>query len=161
MPQSFPPVAGPKTCILIVGSMPGEASLRAGQYYAYRQNQFWRIIFDVFEHGREPLDYEDKKAVILKHGLGLWDSLARCERKGSLDGGITRPEPNDFPALFCKYPQIRALIFNGAAAFKFYKQAFKEPQTPYRVMPSTSPAHASRTYAEKLALWRNALRGGI
>lgn len=158
MLQSFPPIAGPKTRILIIGSMPGEASLRAGQYYAYKHNQFWRIIFDVFEAGRAPLDYADKKAVILKHGLGLWDSLASCERKGSLDGSITRHAPNDFPSLLRARPKINTLLFNGAAAFKFYKQAFGAPERAWRVLPSTSPAHAARSYAQKLALWRDALR---
>lgn len=131
--------------------------MRAGQYYAYRHNQFWRIIFDVFENGRAPADYADKTSVILKRGLGLWDTLAACERKGSLDGNITRQTPNNFPSLFKQYPKIHTLLFNGAAAFKFYKQAFGAPDRVYRQMPSTSPAHASRSYAQKLALWRTAL----
>lgn len=157
MINSFPPVIGPRTRILILGSMPGQASLRAQQYYAYKYNQFWRIIFDVFENGRTPRDYADKKAVILNHGLGLWDSLARCERTGSLDSTITRQIPNDFPALFKKYPHVQTLLFNGQAAFAFYKKAFGLPAQNFRVMPSTSPAHASRSYEEKKALWRAAL----
>ena len=64
MLKSFPPVAGPQTRLLIIGSMPGEASLRAGEYYAYKYNQFWRIIFDVFENGRTPENYQDKRQVI-------------------------------------------------------------------------------------------------
>lgn len=157
MLKSFPPVVGPRTRILILGSMPGEASLRAQQYYAYPHNQFWRIIFDVFEDGRTPANYQDKKAVILRRGLGLWDALASCERTGSLDGAITRPVPNDLPALFIRYPAINRLIFNGTAAFKFYKKAFGRPDKHYFLLPSTSPAHASRGYAQKLALWKEAL----
>lgn len=157
MLRSFPPAVSPQTRILIIGSMPGEASLRAQQYYAYKHNQFWRILFDVFEGGRTPEDYRDKIQTVLKHGLGLWDALAACERRGSLDGNITRPEPNDFPALFQQYPRIHTLLFNGAAAFTFYKRAFGVPRHRYRQMPSTSPAHASRSYAQKLALWQNAL----
>ncbi len=111
--------------------MPGEASLRAGQYYAYKHNQFWRIIYDVFENGRMPENYEDKKAVILRHRLGLWDSLAHCERQGSLDGNIRQETANDFPALFRQYPAIKRLLFNGTAAFTFYKRAFGLPKNPY------------------------------
>ena len=144
MLKSFPPVADPQTRLLIIGSMPGEASLRAGEYYAYKYNQFWRIIFDVFENGRTPENYQDKRQVILKHGLGLWDTLAACRREGSLDSRITQQIPNDFPALFARYPAIHTLLF-GTPDKKFYR------------LPSTSPAHASRSYAEKLALWRAAL----
>ena len=68
---SFSPVVGPDTRLLIIGSMPGEASLRAQEYYAYKYNQFWRIIFDLFENGREPKNYQDKLSVILKRRLGL------------------------------------------------------------------------------------------
>ncbi|HJD19101.1 MAG TPA: DNA-deoxyinosine glycosylase [Candidatus Avelusimicrobium excrementipullorum] len=157
MLKSFPPVAGPQTRLLIIGSMPGEASLRAGEYYAYKYNQFWRIIFDVFENGRTPENYQDKRQVILKHGLGLWDTLAACRREGSLDSRITQQIPNDFPALFARYPAIHTLLFNGTAAFAFYKRAFGTPDKKFYRLPSTSPAHASRSYAEKLALWRAAL----
>lgn len=163
MLKSFPPAVQTHTRILIIGSMPGEASLRAEEYYAYKHNQFWRIIFDVFENGRTPENYQDKLSVILKHGLGLWDALAACERSGSLDSRITAHTPNDFPALFARYPAIHTLLFNGAAAFNFYKRAFGTPDKKFYRLPSTSPAHAARSYAEKLALWRTALEesGGI
>lgn len=155
MLYSFPPVIGPNTRALIIGSMPGHASLCAGQYYAYKHNAFWRIIFDLFEQGRTPENYEDKKAVILKHSLGLWDTLAACERTGSLDTRITRPKPNDFPALFQKYPAVHTLLFNGTAALRFYKRAFGEPALFYHQLPSTSPAHAGLSYEEKRNIWQS------
>lgn len=157
MLKSFPPLIGPQTRILIIGSMPGQASLRAQEYYAYKHNQFWRIIFDIFEQGRRPQNYEDKKNVILAHGLGLWDSLARCKRTGSLDSHITEHTPNDFPSLFKQYPLIGTLLFNGQASFGFYKKAFGLPRCRFEVLPSTSPAHATRTYQDKLLCWRHAL----
>ncbi len=155
---SFSPVVGPDTRLLIIGSMPGEASLRAQEYYAYKYNQFWRIIFDLFENGREPKNYQDKLSVILKRRLGLWDTLAACERSGSLDSRIKNRVPNDFPALFAQYPRIHTLLFNGTAAFNFYKRAFGTPDKNFYRLPSTSPAHATRSYAEKLTLWRAALQ---
>lgn len=144
---------------MIIGSMPGVASLQAQQYYAFAHNQFWRIIFEVFEQGRQPQNYTDKTRTILCHHLGLWDSLAACERVGSLDGNITHPQANNFPFLFTRYPAIHTLLFNGQAAYKLYKQAWGIPSLYYQVLPSTSPAHAALHYEEKLALWRPALLG--
>ncbi len=137
--------------------MPGQASLDAQEYYAHPRNQFWRIIFDLFENGRCPTNYADKQAVILKHGLGLWDTLATCRRKGSADAHITCQKPNDFPALFARFPHIHTLLFNGAAAFAFYKRAFGLPSCTFVQLPSTSPAHAARSYEEKKACWQAAL----
>ena len=109
MLYSFPPLINSKTRVLVVGSMPGAASLKAQEYYAYKYNQFWRIIFDLFAGGRIPQNYEDKKQVLLAKGIGLWDALASCQREGSLDGNITEPTPNDFPTLFKKYPSVHTL----------------------------------------------------
>ncbi len=158
MLESFAPVVNAHTRILVIGSMPGEASLRARQYYAYARNQFWQLMFDLLEHGRPPHDYQDKLHTLLSHGIGLWDALARCERTGSLDGNIKQPVPNDFPALFARYPQIRTLLFNGQAAAAHFKRAFGFPaDKTCRILPSTSPAHAARSYAEKRRIWGQAL----
>lgn len=157
MLYSFPPLIAPNTRVLIIGSMPGEASLKAQEYYAYKYNQFWRIIFDLFANGRTPKNYADKTQVLLANGLGLWDALAACERKGSLDGNILSPTPNDFPALFCNHPQIKTLLFNGQAARNHFKRAFGDGGKICLVLPSTSPAHAARAYAEKKVLWQNAI----
>lgn len=158
MLKSFAPVVNTRTRILVIGSMPGEASLRARQYYAYAHNQFWRLMFDLLEHGRTPRDYEDKLHTLLAHGIGLWDALARCERTGSLDAHITRPVPNDFPALFAQFPQVHALLFNGQAAAQHFKRAFGFPPDKIcLVLPSTSPAHAALSYAQKKDRWQAAL----
>ncbi|WP_428077357.1 DNA-deoxyinosine glycosylase [Candidatus Avelusimicrobium alvi] len=159
MIHSFPPCADEHTRILIVGSMPGGASLKAGEYYAYKHNQFWRLMFDLLAAGRTPESYRDKLNTLLIHHIGLWDALESCERKGSLDGSITRPHPNDFPSLFKRFPAIRTLLFNGQAARTHFKRAFGEPAGKNCItLPSTSPAHASRSYEEKKALWRAALK---
>lgn len=158
MIYSFPPAVNAQTRILVVGSMPGEASLKAREYYAYKYNQFWRIIFEIFAQGRVPADYADKLSTLLANGVGLWDALAACERPGSLDGNISRPHPNDFPALFQKFPHIHTLLFNGQAARAHFKRAFGDGGKNCLTLPSTSPAHASRSYAEKLRLWRKAFQ---
>lgn len=158
MIHSFSPAVNDQTRILIVGSMPGRASLAAQEYYAYPRNQFWRIMFDLLENGRAPKDYQDKINSLLRHQIGLWDALARCERQGSLDGNIERPVPNDFPTLFQRYPHIHTLLFNGQAAARHFKQAFGKTVTQTLcVLPSTSPAHAALSYSEKLHQWETAL----
>ena len=116
MIHSFPPCADEHTRILIVGSMPGGASLKAGEYYAYKHNQFWRLMFDLLAGGRTPESYRDKLNTLLIHHIGLWDALESCERKGSLDGSITRPHPNDFPSLFKRFTALRTHLLKGHAA---------------------------------------------
>lgn len=157
--HSFPPVLNTNTQVLIIGSMPGVASLQAQEYYAYKYNQFWPIIFDVFEKGRHPKNYEDKLHTLLQHRIGLWDTLAACTRPGSLDSCIRTPTPNDFTALFKHYLAVHTLLFNGQAAARYFKRFYgwEVPGKTLVILPSTSPAHASLSYAQKLARWQEAL----
>lgn len=158
MLKSFAPVADKRTRILIVGSMPGEASLRAGQYYAYKYNQFWKLAAALFSDGNIPSSYPEKLALLQKHGVGLWDTLHACEREGSLDSQIRHARPNDFISLLKKYPRIRALLFNGQTAHKYFVKFFgRLPEITYYILPSTSPAHAALSYDEKLTVWKDAL----
>ena len=158
MLKSFSPVTDGNTQVLVVGTMPGGASLKAGQYYAYRHNHFWQIISVLFNSG-EPFDsYEEKLSVLLKNKIGLWDSLKYCRRKGSLDKDINCAIPNNFALLFKKRPLIKRIVFNGRAAQKFFTA--NNPVLEgyeYLLMPSTSPANASKSFEEKLALWQQAL----
>ena len=158
MLKSFKPVAGVNTKILVVGTMPGEASLKAGQYYAYKYNHFWPIISALFNGGKPFTSYGEKLTVLSDNFIGLWDSLKYCRRQGSLDKDIKAQTPDNFTLLFKKYPSIKRIIFNGQAAQKFYKA--NNPVLPdyqYILMPSTSPANAGKSFEEKLLLWRKAL----
>ena len=154
---AFPPVAREDARILILGSMPSVVSLEAGFYYGHPRNAFWRILSEVYG---EPLPetVDDKRALILNHRLALWDSLTACEREGSLDSAIRRPELNDFAALFSLCPDIRRVLFNGGTAHRLFMKAGKSflDGREWRVMPSTSPAY-TLSYERKLALWRQAL----
>ncbi len=159
MLKSFAPVINENTVQIIVGTMPGEASLKAGQYYAYKHNKFWQIIFDVFADGNIPGGYGDKINVLLSNATGLWDALAYCKRKGSLDKNIICEKPNDFKSLLKKYPKVKKLIFNGQKANKYFVKYFGYVKgIEYVVMPSTSPANASKNYRDKLALWEQTLK---
>lgn len=156
---SFPPIANRLARVLVLGSMPGAASLRAGRYYAYSHNAFWSIMGELFGAGPE-VAYEKRILLIKRAGLALWDVMASCVRKGSLDSDIDEASivPNDFSAFFDAHPQIRHVFFNGAKAENCFRR-YVRPDLPDRGLqftrlPSTSPAHASLSLQKKLAAWR-------
>lgn len=157
--QSFPPIAAPAARILILGSMPGTASLEAGQYYAHPMNAFWRIMGDLFGAGRD-VPYEKRTRILQDQGIAVWDVLQSCTRPGSLDQNIRDEVPNDFARFFADHPALVRIGLNGGkAATSFRRHAARVCPEHVRVthLPSTSPAHAARTYSEKLALWRSGL----
>jgi hypoxanthine-DNA glycosylase len=156
--RCFDCVAGRDARILILGSMPGEASLAAGEYYAYRHNAFWRIMGDLFGAGPE-LPYAQRLARLQAAGIALWDVMAACERPGSLDADIVGASvrANDFPAFFAAHPGIRRVFFNGGTAEASFRRlvlpALHGHDLTFVRLPSTSPAHAALAYHEKLAAW--------
>lgn len=163
--RSFPPIAARDARILVLGSMPGAASLAAGRYYAHPHNAFWPILGALC--GAEPaLPYARRAAALRRAGVALWDVLQSCVRPGSLDASIEPASmvPNDFAAFLRDHPRIGAVFCNGGAAFAGWRRHVR-PQlvaTPFAALPvvqlpSTSPAHAARTRAQKLAAWRAAL----
>lgn len=154
--NSFPPIASPDAGILILGSMPGEMSLAAQQYYAHPRNAFWPIMGELF--GAYPhLPYEDRLEILKTAKVAIWDVLEGCYRDGSLDSAITDEVPNDFVSFFAAHPEIRAVLFNGAKAEDSFRRHFKNKTSAfpplYRV-PSTSPAHAGKNLERKLADWK-------
>ena len=164
---SFGPVCRADARVLILGSMPGEASLAAAQYYAHPRNAFWPIMGRLFGAGLE-LPYDERLARLNAAGVALWDVIARCRRPGSLDSAIDRDsvEANDFARLFGACPQIGHVFFNGSVAEAAFRRHVRLPPglRPLRFarLPSTSPAHAARDFAAKLAAWqavREALAG--
>ena len=160
--RSFEPIATPNARVLILGSMPGVASLEAGQYYAHPQNAFWRIMGELVGAGLEK-PYEERARILKANGVALWDVLQSCIRPGSLDADIRDEVPNDFAAFFASHPRITHIGLNGGkAAASFRKHAARDcpEQVIVASLPSTSPAHAARSVAEKCALWRAALPVG-
>ncbi len=157
--RCFEPVIAPDTQMMIIGTMPGEASLAANEYYAYKHNALWKIMARLYNSDREFADYEEKLACLLQRGIGLWDNLHSCERSGSLDSDIKNAEPNDFEALCIRYPALKRFLFNGQQSYKFFKRfhpALLE-KYEYYILPSTSPANASIPFDEKLKRWQEAL----
>ena len=160
--QSFPPIARNDARVLILGSMPGQASLAAGRYYAHPQNAFWRIASTLT--GLDPDSPYPARVEALKSArIALWDVLHSCSREGSLDAAIERDTQtvNDFPAFFLRHGRITHVFFNGAKAEEcFRRQVLKQLAAPgleYLRLPSTSPANASLPYDRKLDAWRKIL----
>lgn len=159
MPQSFDFIVNKQTITLIIGSMPGIKSLNAQEYYAHKQNLFWKFVFEAFREKFDNPSYAMKINLLLQHHCGLWDAAQSCVREGSLDTNIKNVKPNDFDMLFACYPHIKRLLFNGQKAFqlfcRFHKDLLKDKD--YLVLPSTSPANASIPLDKRRQVWLDAL----
>lgn len=159
--RGFPPIAAPDARILILGSLPGQASLAAGQYYAQPQNAFWRIMGDLFDAGPE-IPYAERAERLRANDIAVWDVCAAAMRPGSLDAAIDRDSivTNDFAAFLAAHPRIEHVCANGGTAHQLYVRRVQpelpaaHATLPLHRLPSTSPAHASLRYAQKLERWR-------
>jgi hypoxanthine-DNA glycosylase len=147
------PVLDASTRVLVLGSFPGAASLAAQQYYAHPRNLLWPILSALTGEPLAQLPYDERLPRLLKHGIGLWDVLGACEREGSLDSAIRKPAANDFARLRELCPLLETVGFNGQTSGKFAPQ-FAAAGYRTVVLPSTSPAHASLTLAQKLEQWK-------
>jgi hypoxanthine-DNA glycosylase len=152
--RSFPAIVDARTRILILGSLPGEASLARGQYYAHPQNQFWRLLGAVIGAELRALEYPDRLEALLSHRIGLWDVVAEARRDGSLDGNIRDHAPNDLAALATTLPDLRAIGFNGGTAARIGgRQLGGIEKLPILLpLPSSSAAY-TRPFGEKLEDW--------
>ncbi len=159
--HSFPPVTDKSVTKLILGSMPGKASLAANQYYAHPQNVFWSVIETVMSVGSE-LPYATRCKELTRHKVALWDVLKACTRTGSLDSDIVESSivPNDFENFLRSHSRIRAIYFNGAKAERIYtRHVIPNLSNAFagiamRRLPSTSPANASISLADKVTQWK-------
>lgn len=157
--QGLAPVADARTRLLILGSFPGAASLRAQQYYAHPQNKFWPILAALWPQHPQPErgDYAARCAWLLARGLGLWDVYDSCERQGSLDSAIRAPQVNDFVGLQQRCPHLQAVAHNGGESFKHAPKLAGLGLQVYP-LPSTSPANASWSWERKLAAWQQVMQ---
>ncbi|WP_422057030.1 DNA-deoxyinosine glycosylase [Sphingomonas sp.] len=152
---SFPPVTDARTRVLICGSLPGERSLAARQYYAHPQNQFWRLIAAVIDRADLPtLPYEARLAALLEARIGLWDAVGSATRTGSSDAAIADVEANDLATLAASLPDLAAIAFNGATAHRLGLRQLGAAAQRWTVLalPSSSPLHTIGI-AAKLPAW--------
>lgn len=159
--EGFPPVCGPAPRVLILGSIPGRASLRAGAYYAHPRNLFWPLMGELFGAG-PALPYDERLRRLTAAGVALWDVLGRCERPGSLDQSIVAGSevPNPIGPWLAAHPSVARVGLNGRAAHALFRRHVLptlDAATRSRVailgLPSTSPANASVPVAAKRAAW--------
>ena len=159
--HSFPPISNASARRLILGSMPGHASLAAGQYYAHPRNYFWHVMSLILDVPAES-PYEVRCEALASRGIAVWDVLKSCTRSSSLDSDIVESSivPNDFESFLRSHPGIEAIFFNGAKAETIYLRHVK-PRLPVDLadiravrLPSTSPANASVPLSAKLTQWR-------
>lgn len=157
MKKAFEPIADANSKILILGTMPGEKSLLLQEYYGNKGNQFWRLLFNVFNV--EPInDYFDKIKFLRDQHIALWDVLQYCEREGSLDSNIKNEVANDFDAFYSQYPDIKKVYFSSKNAAAYYdKYVGRKAHLLYDVLPSPSGANATMSFAQKLEVWKDKL----
>ena len=162
---SFPPVKSHDAKLLILGSMPGVASLEAGEYYAHPRNAFWPIMARCL--GFDPaLEYTERLDKLRHAGIALWDVLYCCTRPGSSDSAIEMgsASANPIAALLREYTDIRAVLCNGTKAADLYRRfivpdiANMQRRIQWERLPSTSPAHARMNFTQKLDIWHTALQ---
>lgn len=159
MEYSFEPITDQRSRLLILGSLPGVRSLMENEYYANSQNKFWKIIFSVL--GRPfCTDYLSKVLLLHDNNIALWDVIKCADRSGSSDSNIKAAIPNDIPLLLKGHAEISFMIFNGRFAERSYRKFFGNPQLPFEVLLSTSPACAGRE-AEKFEIWERAIKGAL
>jgi hypoxanthine-DNA glycosylase len=157
----LPPLAAVDARVLILGSMPGAASLQAQQYYAHPHNRFWPFMAAITGIELQVLSYDDRVRQLQTAGIAVWDVLQQCERAGSLDADIIRGSEiaNDFATFFAAHRSLLAVFLNGGAAARAFARQVQpwlsaaHPYIAVTALPSTSPANASQPTAIKLAAW--------
>ena len=158
---SYEPVVDSGCRLLILGTMPSVKSLEDGFYYAHPRNAFWPMMAEILGEAR-PATIEEKKKMLLGHGIALWDTVRSCTRRGSLDSALRDIELNDIGALLARYPSIDLILLNGGEAWRLFHKIDPAAYAGREAlrMPSTSPAYTLR-YEEKLNAWRAALENHI
>jgi double-stranded uracil-DNA glycosylase len=150
----LPPVAGPDARLFVLGSLPGDASLAVGRYYAHPTNQFWRLLGGAMGEELQSLPYDERLARLAHRRVGLWDVIASASRRGSLDQAIREAEHNAIEHLLNDFADLRAIAFNGSTAAAVGRRLIGDP--PARVqlidLPSSSAAN-TRPMSEKAAQW--------
>ncbi|RZJ99102.1 MAG: DNA-deoxyinosine glycosylase [Novosphingobium sp.] len=152
--SAFAPFVFADTRVLILGTLPGEASLAAGRYYAHPQNQFWRLTGAVI--GREDLaslEYETRRDALRAHGIGLWDTIASAVRQGSLDAAIREVEHAPLAELVAGLPALRAVAFNGGTSARIGRKLLTDATVRLVDLPSSSPAYAAMRFEAKRERW--------
>ncbi len=157
MKTAFKPIENNESRILILGTMPGERSLKLQQYYGHAGNHFWKLIFALFNQTFID-DYQQRVAFLLKNKIALWDVLSHCESMGSADADIKNEVAKDFKSFYTLHPHIKHVFFASKKAESFYdKYVNKSNGRNYYLLPSPSRANTWKSFDEKLEHWKSIL----
>ena len=150
----LPPIARSDARLFVLGSLPGDASLAARQYYAHPQNQFWRLLGGVLCEDLHALPYERRLDRLADRRVGLWDVIASAVRPGSLDQAIRDPAHNQIERLLHDFPDLKAIAFNGGTSARIGRKLIGADDHRLTLidLPSSSPAN-TRPFDEKAAVW--------
>jgi hypoxanthine-DNA glycosylase len=151
---SFEPIASSDIEVLILGTMPGEKSLAMGEYYSHPRNKFWKIVSTITDNDL-PQSYAEKKSLLPKTRIGIWDVAHRADRKGSLDSAIENEVPNDLDGFIAKHKNLKIVGFNGTKSMALFDKYFnRKTDIKYILLPSTSPANTGIKFNEVCNVWR-------
>lgn len=151
---AFPPSVDKETRLLILGSLPGDASIEQGEYYAHRGNAFWALLGDVMGEDLRGLPYAMRLKRLRARGAGLWDVIESADRNGSLDSAIRGAELRDLPAFVARLPALEAIAFNGRTAALHGRRQMGERDGLVLIdLPSSSGAFASMPREAKRQAW--------
>lgn len=154
---SFEPISNPDTTILILGTMPGDKSLELGEYYGHSRNRFWKVISTITNNDL-PVTYPDKKELLIKSKIGIWDVAHKANRKGSLDSAIEDEEPNDLDGFIERHKNLKVIGFNGTKSQTLFDKYFdKKSGIKYISLPSSSPANTGIDFDNICKQWRQIL----
>src|SRR5690606_34358520 len=154
---SFDPISNADTIVLILGTMPGDKSLELGEYYGNPRNRFWKII-STFTDSDVPQTYADKKVLLLKTKIGIWDVANKANRKGSLDNAIEDEVPNDLDSFIARHKNLKVIGFNGTKSQALFDKYFdRKSGLKYISLPSTSPANPGIDFDDICKRWRQIL----
>ena len=149
----FEPIWNSNSEILILGSLPSVKSRENNFYYGHRQNGFWKVLSQVFEE-TEPLNIEEKKNMLLRNHIAIWDVIYSCDIKGSSDSSIKNVVPTDISTIL-NSSNVRKIYANGNKAGTLYKR-YQQKITGKEIviLPSTSPANAAWSLSRLVEAWR-------
>lgn len=154
---SFDPISNSDTTILILGTMPGDKSIKLGEYYGHSRNKFWKIISTITDNDL-PITYNDKKTLLLKTRIGIWDVAHKAIRKGSLDSAIENEQPNEISNFIKSHNNLKVIGFNGTKSQALYDKYFeRESGIRYILLPSSSPANTGIDFDSICRKWKQIL----
>jgi double-stranded uracil-DNA glycosylase len=152
--RSMAPVGSKDARLLILGSLPGEASLAAQRYYAHSTNQFWRLLGGAIGEDLAALDYPCRLDRLAVRGIALWDVVAEAQRRGSLDGAIRSASANALADYVATHPRLEAVAFNGRTAAAIGRRLLANVERLTLIDLPSSSAALTRPFGEKLQAWK-------